>query len=284
VRLLTGLEPKLKMAGLPQDFATQFHHRFAGASRSELDREGRVVESLLASAHPAQGVKLYDTLAKLQSHVTPGGFHVAANQHGSWTVTPPKEDPFVFAGKPGEKLALADGTKLSMASQGLMTLSHPTGEAHLQESLSRGLTPRLTHGVLNAATVIMSALANHVPKPGGAIARALEHLPSKEPFLESLRIAAATPGPGQPAAVGILLAANAAITLAELTPSIAELAMSVIDNAGRSAAPSRRADPELEKAVLFMEIGLAPKDLMKSLTEVAGKLHGAARDAVLIGL
>ena len=64
--------------------------------------------------------------------------------------------------------------------------------------------------------------------------------------------------------------------------------MALLEKAGRSAAPSSRSDPLLEKAAMLTFVGKNPmlflqnaEQGMTALSNFAAKIRGAARDAIL---
>ncbi len=151
MKFLQSIDQRMKLAGVPPELASALSRRFAAMSRSELDRDGRVVDNILASAHPQAGLEAYESQAKLSSVVTPGGFRVAPNAEKSWTVTPPKGEPFVFGAKGEKSKTLGDGTKLSLGKGGKLTV----GDQELVRSTAENAA-RLGSG-LGALTVSIAA-------------------------------------------------------------------------------------------------------------------------------
>lgn len=117
VQFMRGIESRLSMTGLSKGAVQDLTRRFGAMGRSELDVQGRVVDTILAGSHPKEGMAVYHFLSKLGSAVTPGGFRVAPNHEHSWTITPPQGEPFVLPDKKGAKLALADGALVQIRKQ-----------------------------------------------------------------------------------------------------------------------------------------------------------------------
>lgn len=66
VKFLGGIDQRMKLAGVPTELASALSQRFASMSRSELDREGRVVDGILTSTQPSAGLEVYEHQARLE--------------------------------------------------------------------------------------------------------------------------------------------------------------------------------------------------------------------------
>lgn len=128
VQFLKGLEGRLQLAGLGNEFASELKRHMSTLDRSGVDREGRVVDSLLTGAHPKESLHLYELTSKLTALVTPGGVRAEANRMGSWTIRPPEGEPVEL--KPGASLQLPGGVTLKASSDVLQASGAFTAKLH----------------------------------------------------------------------------------------------------------------------------------------------------------
>lgn len=356
VQFMKGIEARLSMTGLPTAQVQDLTRRFGTMSRAELDREGRVVDTLLAGAHPREAMAVYGFLAKLGSLVTPGGYRVAPNIERSWTITPPEGDPVVLANRAGASMKLGDGSSLAVTQgeRGL-TLALTTGEAALESMLGtagRALTgdhaaaQEKLSGALEqlraakqqeqtlsmdtalavattSATIVVTivAIVATVAVLGaatplivtGAVAAAAMTVVSSTPQLfeamATLADAAGAPeagkalrndskdlaefvnGPLKPATTAVLLCCAAVTLVCSAPVEVARELTSLMSRAGQSAAPSRRNDPDAERAVVLLAAAHQGSRLRDHSTEavaelgqLAAKVRGQARDTIITSL
>lgn len=179
VRFMQGIENRLKLAGVSPEAAKELTQRLGSLGRSGIDREGPVLDTVLAGAHPKEGVELYGALASLGSIVTPGGFRVEANDEGSWTVHPPGADAFVLADVAGSAHALADGTKLLVEKGGSLVAQLADGASNaLKSGESRRLAQLSLQFVLTANAIALSAVPGGGGQAGVESAKLFAMLPS----------------------------------------------------------------------------------------------------------
>lgn len=310
VRFLNGIEPRLKLAGVSAEGAQEFKRLFAAMNRSTLDREGRVVDTILASSHPREGMALYGLLQRLGGAVTPGGFKVEPNAQKSWTVTPPQGEPFVFGAKGQKHLTLGDGTRLELQSPGKLQVGDQTidrGRAERVAMLSATVMVVVVAAVativtFGAAAPLIFALAAglaHASGKGGVPREELDRLVngalgSKGGLAQLQQAQGDALGPAAQQSLASLLSGAAGISALLGGPAAVHDALhGLMGKAGKSAAPSRSSDPELEKAAALILGGgyvrelLNPKladGALKKLSSFAqsirGRSHGEIRDAI----
>lgn len=311
VRFLQGIEPRLTLAGVDAGLVKELGHRFKHMDRTGLDREGRIVDRLLESANPAHGMALYGLMAQLGSIVSPNGSSVSANAEGSWTVRPFGGEPFELLAKAGQRAELGGGfsaiTKDSSAVEVAgQSLNREVAERMAQRSaeftmalgpasamLSTTHNPAPMVGVvgwyLSQTTSDSLAAFGHffdrVGAPGvGAACRAGA---TGTAITADLFGTMASPATGSSLSSGIAL-----MTLNAMPRAAHDGVMALLEKAGRSAAPSSRSDPLLEKAAMLTFVAKNPmlflqaadtkaEQGMGALSNFAAKIRGAARDVIL---
>lgn len=351
VRFLQSIPQRLAMAGVDGKQAEALMRRFHSMIRSELDREGRAIDGIMASSHPREGLAMYDLFARLGSAVTPGGFRVQPNIEKTWTITPPGADPFVFGAKGEKQLSLADGTALTAAGPGALDvgghvlaldLAARVGMVGVEVALnSMAITATvLTMGAAPVAGALAQALpavidalkreqgaglegTQHAMYFGVALASALTARATEASIgLASSVIATVAEGANGPAGalqdrlVGFRAKLTEALEAAsERQESAASQAMTtittgvltIVTNVGgaqqrlagllgatsRCAAPSRRNDPEAERAAVLATIGAAAPAIahpptrdaaLQALEALGDRLRGSRRDDAMAHL
>lgn len=311
VRFLQGIEPRLTLAGVDAGLVKELGHRFKHMDRTGLDREGRIVDRLLESANPAHGMALYGLMSQLGSIVAPNGSSVSANAEGSWTVRPFGGEPFELLAKAGQRADLGGGfsaiTKdpntLEVAGQSLnREMSERSMQRTSEFAIALGPASTFAATTFNAAPLIgvlgwyasqttSDSLAafghffDRVGAPGvGAACRAGA---SGTAFTADLFGTMASPVTGSSLSSGCAL-----MTLNAMPRAAHDGVMALLEKAGRSAAPSSRSDPLLEKAAMLTFVAKNPMLFlqkehtnvqagMTALSNFAAKIRGAARDVIL---
>lgn len=311
VRFLQGIEPRLTLAGVDAGLVKDLGHRFKHMDRTGLDREGRLVDRLLESANPAHAIALYGLMAQLGSLVAPNGSSVSANPEGSWTVRPFGGEPFELLAKAGQRADLGggysaltkDSNTVEVASQ---TLSRETSERMGQRSaeFAMALGPASTvfataHnpvpliGVLGwyaaqSTSDSLSAFGHFFDRVGAPEVGAACHAGARGTAITAdLFGSMASPTGGNSLSSGVAL-----MTLNAMPRATHDGVMGLLEKAGRSAAPSSRSDPLLEKAALLTFVAKNPmlflqnehtksQEGLTALTNFAAKLRGAARDVIV---
>jgi len=303
VRFLQGVGPKLTLAGVDQPLANELLHRFKHMDRTALDREGRIVERLLESANPRDSIALYGLMAQLGSVVAPNGSTVAANDHGSWTVRPSRGEPFELLPKAGELGDLGDGLRARVKDRNTVEvagaeLSRETSLRSQQRSqefavaLSLAGTmpqnPAATVGVLGwyltqTATDQLSAVGRFFDRIGEPELGKACQFAAKGTGAGADAFALMGPPVGRPHTQ----AAGALLTMNAMPAPAHQHILSLLEKTGRSAAPSSRSDPLLEKAAILAFVGREgntflqrTEQAMNAATTFAKRLNGAAAEVI----
>lgn len=282
VRFTNSLPQKLQLASVPGELATRLTDRFGAMNRSELDRFGRVAEQLFSGPRPAQTLGLFEAFSSMQTAILRGGHRVEPNPEGSWTITPKGGEAFTLPDVAGSKAKLADGTPVGVDTKGLFRSG--------QDFLHRGtaeLAQRLPPEQLMSASLALLGL-----NPAVQVAAAALTVVQNSPHLmratalmldacgahdaaDSVRGGAGqlekSLADVQPAVcVGVqICAAMTNLVSGRLTP---------FEQAGRSAAPSPRADADLERGMLFLRVAAGATST--ELSDFASSIRGKSRDAL----
>lgn len=311
VRFLQGIEPRLSLAGVDPGLVKELGHRFKHMDRTGLDREGRIVDRLLESANPAHGMALYGLMTQLGSIVAPNGSSVSANAEGSWTVRPFSGEPFELLAKPGQRADLGggysaltkDSNTIEVASQTLnREVSERMGQRSAEFAMAIGPASTMFATTHNAVPLIgvlgwyaaqstsdtLSAFGDYFHRVGAPELGAACHAGAKGTAITAdLFGSMASPTGGSSLSSGIAL-----MTLNAMPRATHDGVMALLEKAGRSAAPSSRSDPLLEKAALLTFVAKNPmaflqtehtkaQDGLTALTNFATKIRGAARDLIV---
>jgi hypothetical protein len=313
VRFLQGIEAKLQLAQVDPGLAKELVHRFKHMDRTGLDREGRVVERLLESGNPKQHLALYGLMAQLGSIVTPNGTSVAANEHGSWTIRPQGAEPFELLAKPGQQADLGGGYSAVVTDQDTINAAN---EERSRESSARSQERTTEFAVaLGPASQALALTNNPVPllsvcawypaqrmadelglcatyfdRCGMPEAAAVCRGGAKGSQLAAdvFSAASATNPTGRP----LVSSAVSLLTLNAMPRAAHDQVLRLLEKAGRSAAPSSRSDPLLEKAAILRQLAKDPMPFLENvatrqqqaldaLSNFATKVRGAARETIV---
>lgn len=311
MRFLQGIEPRLSLAGVDPGLVKELGHRFKHMDRTGLDREGRIVDRLLESANPAHGMALYGLMAQLGSIVAPNGSTVSANAEGSWTVRPFGGEPFELLAKAGQRADLGGGYSALTRDSNTVVVASEVLNREISERT--GLRAAEFAIALGPASAMFATAHNPAPLVGVlgwyASQSASDSLTAFGHFFD--RIGA--PGVGgachagakgtaiaadvfgsmaSPTNGGSLSSGIALMTLNAMPRASHDGVMALLEKAGRSAAPSSRSDPLLEKAAMLSFVAKNPMLFLQSadtksqegltaLSNFAAKIRGAARDVIL---
>ncbi|MBL8937864.1 MAG: hypothetical protein JNM69_25095 [Archangium sp.] len=311
VRFLQGIEPRLSLAGVDPGLVKELGHRFKHMDRTGLDREGRIVDRLLESANPVHGMALYGLMAQLGSIVAPNGSSVSANAEGSWTVRPFGGEPFELPAKAGQRAELGggysaitkDSNTIEVAGQSLnREISDRTTQRAGEFSIALGPAATLFATTYNPGPLVgvvgwylsqstsdsLTAFGDYFDRIGAHEAGQACHAGAKGAAISAdLFGMLAAPATGSSLTSGVAL-----MTLNAMPRAAHDGVMALLDKAGRSAAPSSRSDPLLEKAALLNFVAKNPmlflqaehtksEQGMTALSNFAAKIRGAARDVIL---
>lgn len=311
VRFLQGIEPRLTLAGVDPGLVKELGHRFKHMDRTGLDREGRIVDRLLESANPAHGMALYGLMAQLGSIVAPNGSSVSANAEGSWTVRPFGGEPFELLAKPGQRADLGGGYSALTKDSNTIEVAGQTLNREISERSSQRTMEFAV--ALGPASSMLAAARNPVPLAGvvgwylsqslsdtlGAHARFFDQVGFTEGAAactagaKGTAVAADVFGMMASPATGSSLTSGCALmTLNAMPRPSHDAVMALLEKAGRSAAPSSRSDPLLEKAAMLTFVGKNPMLFLQNeqqrseqgvtaLSNFAAKIRGAAREVIV---
>ncbi|MBL8920837.1 MAG: hypothetical protein JNJ54_18380 [Myxococcaceae bacterium] len=313
VRFLQGIEARLQRAGANADLVKDLLHRFKHMDRTGLDREGRIVDRLLESGSPKEHLALYGLLAQRGSLVAPNGASVAANDQGSWTIRPPGGEPFELLAKPGLTADLGGGFSavvkdegtLEAAGQQLQLESSARAQERATEfALALGPASQALATTFNPAPLLsvtawygaqtmadqLGAYATYFDRCGLPEAASVCRGGARGSQVAADIFAAgtATNPTGRP----LVSSAVSLMTLDAMPRAAHDQVMRLLEKAGRSAAPSSRSDPLLEKAAILRQLAKDPmpflendvqrqQQALNALSSLAAKLRGAARDTIV---
>ncbi|MBL8912327.1 MAG: hypothetical protein JNM17_16670 [Archangium sp.] len=326
-RFMNALPQKLQLANVPKDLGDKLQARFGSMNRSELDRFGRLAETLMGSAKPAEALGLFEAFSSLHTAILPGGHRVEPNAEGSWTVTPKGKDPFELPNTKGAQVKLEDETHLLIDTAGQLKAGKEVVlDRAVAEAAQRIQPERLMMAALAVGVGMAAAAAGPAVTVGGAVV-------GIGVATAGLGVGVAAGGAANTAVIAASIPAVAAavvglaVTVVQNTPQLmnglAVLADSMgmaeegkklrggsqtaetylnqapvrvalttvmlgaavlssvgtvllLDQAGRGAAPSPRADPDLERGLLLLKAaGQPPAD---ELANFAKSIRGKARD------
>lgn len=311
VRFLQGIEPRLTLAGVDGGLVKDLAHRFKHMDRTGLDREGRIVDRLLESANPAHGMALYGLMAQLGSIVAPNGSSVSANAEGSWTVRPFGGEPFELLAKAGQRADLGGGFSAITTDSNTVAVAGQSLNREIAERTAQRSTEFAI--ALGPASAMLSAAHNPAPLAGVVgwylSQSTSDSLTAFGHFFDRIgapgvgeacragakgtAVAADIFGAVASPATGSSLSSGAALmTLNAMPRASHDGVLALLEKAGRSAAPSSRSDPLLEKAAMLTFIGKNPMLFLQNehtkseqgmtvLSNFAAKIRGAARDVIL---
>ncbi len=307
VRFLQSIGAKLTLAGVDAPLVKELAHRFAHMDRTGLDREGRVVERLLESANPKEGMALYGLMAQLGSIVAPNGSSVSANDAGSWTVRPRGGEPFELLAKAGQRAELGDGFTAKVKDSNTVEVA---GQELSRESSQRSQQRSQEFAIaLGPASSMLAAAHNPAPLIGvlgwycaqntsdqlGAFGNFFDRIGAPQ-LGEACHVASRGTGAGADAFALLALPTGRPLTSAAGTlltmnamprPAHAQV-LALLEKTGRSAAPSSRSDPLLEKAAILGFVGLQGATFMErtdqalsAVTAFAARIQGVAREVII---
>lgn len=312
VRFLQGIEARLQRAGANVDLMKDLVLRFKHMDRTALDREGRVVDRLLESGNPKEQLALYGLMAQVGSFVAPNGTSVAANDQGSWTIRPQGGEPFELLARPGLEADLGGGYSAVVKDEGTISAA---GQELNRETSARS-QERSTEFVL-ALGPASQALLIYNPLPLVSVAAWLgaqttaDQLGAYATYFERCGLPEAASvcrggAKGAQVAADVFAAGTAVnptgrplvssavslMTLNAMPRAAHDQVMRLLEKAGRSAAPSSRSDPLLEKAAILRQLAKDPMPFLENvasrqqqaldaLSNFAAKVRGAARDTIV---
>ncbi len=307
VRFLQSVGAKLTLAGVDAPLVKDLSHRFKHMDRTGLDREGRVVERLLESANPKEAMALYGLMAQLGSIVAPNGSSVSANDAGSWTVRPHGGEPFELLAKAGQRAELGDGLTAKVKDSNTVEVA---GQQLTRETSQRSHQRTMEFAIaLGPATSMLAATYNPAPLIGvlgwyasqnvsdqlGAFGHFFDRIGAPE-LGEACHVASRGAGAGADAFALLSLPAGRPLTSAAATlltmnampqPAHAQV-LALLEKAGRSAAPSSRADPLLEKAAILGFVGrqganfmVRTEQALSAVSAFAARIQGVAREVII---
>ncbi len=222
-RFVTSLPAQLRRLDVSPRLQALVTDRFSAMSRGEVDRFGRLAETVMASRRPAEGLALLEGLLSVG----------AASERG---------------------LRVAPEAMVQ-AQLALVSLSPPALAGAAVHAHVVAVVTVIQHmpTLMNAAAVIADEAGLHDVAEG--LRRGSGNL--GEIFDDSyFRVA-----------VNVAVLASSALT----PPG----ALALLQQAGRSAAASPRADPDLERGLLLLHAGAGAS--MSTLTDLAERVRGEAR-------
>lgn len=306
VRFLQSVGAKLTLAGVDAPLVKDLSHRFKHMDRTGLDREGRVVERLLESANPKEAMALYGLMAQLGSIVAPNGASIAANHEGSWTVRPHGAEPFELLAKVGQTADLGDGLRAKVRDSNTLEVA---GQELNRESSQRAQQRDQEFGIaLGPASAMLATAHNPGPLIGvlgwycskgasdqlGAFGHFFDRIGAPE-LGAACQVASRGAGAGADAFALLALptgrpltsAAASLLTMNAMPGHAHQQVLALLEKTGRSAAPSSRSDPLLEKAAILAFVGQQGVNFMQhteqalsAVSAFARKCSGASREVI----
>ena len=307
VRFLQSVGAKLTLAGVDAPLVKDLSHRFKHMDRTGLDREGRIVERLLESANPKEAMALYGLMAQLGSIVAPNGSSVSANDAGSWTVRPRGGEPFELLAKAGQRAELGDGLTAKVKDSNTVEVA---GQQLNRESSQRSQQRSQEFAIaLGPASSMLAATHNPLPLIGvlgwyasqntsdqlGAFGHFFDRIGAPE-LGAACHVASRGAGAGADAFAMLALptgrpltsAAASLLTMNAMPGHAHQHVLGLLEKTGRSAAPSSRSDPLLEKAAILGFVGRQGATFMErtdqalsAVTAFAARIHGVAREVII---
>lgn len=319
VRFMNALPQKLQLANVPKDLGDKLQARFGSMNRSELDRFGRLAETLMATAKPAEALGMFEAFSSLHTAILPGGHRVEPNAEGSWTVTPKGKDPFELPNTLGASAKLDDQTHLAIDALGKLragaqVISREVAEAAQRIPAEQMMLAGLALGVgvgmgvgmttaaigigvgATAAGAVVSSpaaaaivAASAVAVTAAVVSSTVTVVQNTPQLMNAVADVAEAAGMKEDAKLlrqgsqdvdaflkraPIALALKVVLLVAAIVMPTA--GMKLLEQAGRGAAPSPRADPDLERGLVLLKAISQPP--AEELASYAKSIRGKARD------